>query len=106
VVLGVGGPLPEVSSMPAFVPGSAKVALRSAHGRYLCANDHGGLEWDRKAIGPWEQFNVATVGPNRITLRTAHNKASLFFVQQTLSHFEFGVAVCVRRTGRQGGSQP
>ena len=64
--------------------GADTVAFLSSHGRYLCANDHGGLEWDRTAVGPWEQFHIAHVGPNHVTLRTAHNKVRV------------GVCVCVR----------
>lgn len=57
---------PTVPTLPSLL------TLRSAHGRYLCAEEGGGgaVVADREQAGPWETFEVVGgVAPNTIALR-------------------------------------
>jgi hypothetical protein len=56
------------------------VALVSAHGRFLCADDGSKVTADRKALGPWESFVCEPI-PTAVAIpglgNGAHSSASM-----------------------------
>jgi len=51
-----------------------KVALKTANGHYLVAEENGQANASRTAIGPWETFTLMPQGGNKIALRSVHGK--------------------------------
>jgi hypothetical protein len=56
--------------------GGGKVALKSAHGYYLCAeNDSAGtVKANRNAVGEWETWTMTKLADNRVQLKSWNNK--------------------------------
>ena len=48
------------------------IHLRSAHGKYLCAEADHTMVANRDAPGPWETFSLVHRGGNKYALKTAH----------------------------------
>lgn len=51
-----------------------KVAFKTAHGTYLCAEPSGRVIADRAAVGAWELWEVHRIDENRAAFRSAHGK--------------------------------
>lgn len=49
-------------------------AFKSAHGRYVCAEDNGKLVADRDNLGSWEKFTVTWNSDGTIALKSHHGK--------------------------------
>eukprot|EP01116_Phalansterium_solitarium_P002470 TRINITY_DN1251_c0_g2_i3.p1 TRINITY_DN1251_c0_g2~~TRINITY_DN1251_c0_g2_i3.p1 ORF type:complete len:430 (-),score=72.68 TRINITY_DN1251_c0_g2_i3:179-1468(-) len=49
-----------------------RVALHGAHGNYVCAEPDGRAVCDRKALGPWEKFDLVDLGNDAVALRGHH----------------------------------
>ncbi|MEZ4451215.1 MAG: Cys-every-fifth RiPP peptide CefA [Nannocystaceae bacterium] len=79
----------EVQPLGLVIPRNAlryggQIQLRSVHGKWLVAEDNGGLNANRGAAGPWETFTIERSGPGQhqshvaygdvISLRSVHGK--------------------------------
>ncbi len=88
-VAGVPPPPPAVVVAPA----AGKVALRSAHGKFLCANDRHGVEWNRDQVpggrnlpaswcitkqstqvGAWETLTMVPAAPGSVAFLSCHGR--------------------------------
>ena len=61
---------PEISSPKHMHEG--KIALRSAHGKFLSAQPDGRAEWNRDIASDWEYFHLERREDGKITLRSTH----------------------------------
>eukprot|EP01116_Phalansterium_solitarium_P014002 TRINITY_DN3148_c0_g1_i4.p1 TRINITY_DN3148_c0_g1~~TRINITY_DN3148_c0_g1_i4.p1 ORF type:complete len:418 (-),score=50.27 TRINITY_DN3148_c0_g1_i4:258-1511(-) len=50
---------------------SNKLALRSVHGKYVCAEPDGPVVCDRHELGPWKTFEVVSLG-DKVALKSCH----------------------------------